>query len=297
MKRETLQSVLPFVKEYAASRGKHHDQRFSDGKYWGNAIWGVVHGSDTLNITRGSYSSSYCYDNLNNKYVYDPKAILIQIQPCPDDLDQEAYRHYIQWVLNYSPWRHIFVTKSINHVLKTGVVVVDPDSPKNTMIDGCIALRQAWCNYDNHPRYRQIGLWWKLVQKVNPLTAAAIFYNLLYIGGDNQVREGIVYGGHSPLGQGYEYPTTLDNFVRGKLVDTSKPWSISKAGKAWDIWEHSGPNSKLPTLVKTAITNIGKGKSKVNVFKSIDQSGVYDQSAIIDCLINEIPNMEKEIGV
>jgi hypothetical protein len=298
MKRHTLNSLLPLVKEYAAGRGKG-DQRFksSDSQY-GNAVAALVRGSP-LHIVHQKYGTTYCFNILGSWFnSYDaPQAIFMQIQPRPDDLDEEAYRHYIQWVLNYSPWRHIFVTKSINQALKKGVVIIDPSFPKNTVMDGMIALRQAWDNYYNQSRYQQIGLWWELIQKVNPLPAFAIISNLLYLKSGDQVAKGIVHSGHSPIGIGGSYITSLDNVVRGNLIDTSNPFNEERFPEAWEVWNHGGKPSKLPKLVSEALEGMGKGKEKVNPFKISDTAGIYNRKDVIDCLINEIPNMEKEIGV
>lgn len=294
MKRETLKGVLPFVKEYAAGRGKHEDQlTYKKDIYTGNAIAAIV-GPNCLK--RVGYQHSYCYDGLNGGLgVVDPKAVLIQLQPCPDDLDQEAYRHYIQWVLNYSPWRHVFVSKSINKVMKDGVVVVDAAAPKDSMIGGCIAIRQAWDNYANMPRYKQIGLWWDLVQKADPTYAFAIVSNILYVKDIGKIAEGIIHPGHSPI-CGSGYVGYLDNFVSGKVKDKSDPWNTHGRGKAWRIWE-GGESEKLHQFVRASLTSIRQGKDKVNPFTTHNKNHVYDRSSVVDCLINEIPNMEKEIGV
>lgn len=293
MEAKTLRSVLPFVKEYAVARGKHDDQQFPGDYYLDNAIGAIVH---QTGIKRLPHASTYCYDNLNNGLgVSDPQAVLIQLQPCPESLDLEAYRHYIQWVLNYSPWRHVFVTKSINRALKTGVVVVDPSSQKNTMIGGMIAVRQAWDNYAGMARYKQIGLWWELVQKADPLFSFGIVSDLIYPKGKKTIALGTTHAGHSPIGYAGGHKENIDNFVQGKLKDDSPPWNESRSGKAWHIWCH-GKDSKLPSLVEQSLAGIGKDKAKVNVFGA-DKSGVYDRQLVIDCLISEMGNMEKEIAL
>lgn len=293
MKKETLRSVLPFVKEYAAGYGIHQDQSIKYDYYQNNAIAAIV---GEAGIRRMSYSSSFCYNSLNSGLgVQKPEAILLQLQPCPADMDEEAYRHYLQWVLNYSPWRHIFVTKSINRALKTRVVVVDPASQKNTMIDGCIAVRQAWDNYAALSRYPQIGLWWELVQKnANPLFAFAIMSNLLYVKGD-KMAEGIIHAGHSPISK--DWSNSVDNFALGNLKDDSDPWNESREGSAWEVWNHSlsTVKPKLKDLVHTAVSSLGHAKAKVNPFTDREEALLYDKQAVMECLISEIPNMEKEI--
>lgn len=296
MKRETLQSVLPFVKEYAAGRGKHKDQLLSGNDiYTGNAIGAIV---NPTGIKRLPFSSSYCYDGLNGGLgVYNPKAILLQLQPCPPDLDEEAYRHYLQWVLNYSPWRRVFVSKSINKVMKDGVVVVDAAAPQDSMIGGCIAIRQAWDNYARMPRYKQIGLWWDLVQKADPTYAFAIVSNILYVTDTGKIAKGIIHAGHSPIcGVGSIYNGHIDNFVSGKVKDKSSPWNKDGRGNAWRIWQ-GGDSTKLEEFVCGSLASIRQGKDKINPFTTHNNNHVYDRSAVVDCLINEIPNMEKEIGV
>lgn len=294
MEAKTLRSVLPFVKEYAQGRGNHSDQKWPTPDHnYGNAISAIV-GGNPLQIKRQPFNTTYCFATLNGGMnVSDPKAILIQIQPCPDDLDEEAYRHYIQWVLNYSPWRKVFVSKSIDRVLKQGVVVADATAQADTLMDGLIALRQAWDNYYKQPRYKQIGLWWELIQKVDPIPAFAIISNLIYLKDKDTVAEGLIHPGHSPFG---DANVSLDNFVRRKLVDESGSWAVDDRGRAWKIWDHGPHTAKLATLVKASLVSIGKDKGRVNPFGS-DMSKLYDRRKAIDCLISEIPNMEKEIVV
>src|SRR5690606_22503897 len=119
-----------------------------------------------------------------------------------DDLSVEAYRNYIDWVVNHSPWRHAFISKNINRILKGGVAVLDASvNTKGYVKEAAIALRMAWENYANSGKYREIELWWDVAQKVNP--------NLSYIAAkamfapnkqrNNSIIMKSIDSGHAPI--------------------------------------------------------------------------------------------------
>lgn len=279
-----LKKALPLVKEYASGRGINLHQKFpdkNDTPVYGNAISAIIRNNELLRTNSGS---SYCYYSLMCKVKYDD-VILLQVQPPNEDQNEEAFRQYIDWVVNISPWRHVFISKNINRIIKGGVVVVHRNNySKAYLREACIALRMAWENYYGNKKYREVDVWWDVAQKVNP--------NLAYIATkamtkpmDSDSSIIILKGsdtGHAPI----NYYQEKDNFhfngwLRGSL--TTRGWSSSSRTK--------------PPVIKSImeiINQIGSDGRPVNPFNNNRLSKCFKRQAFIEAMQSELPKLESE---
>lgn len=293
MEARALRNVLPFVKEYAAGRGIHEDQIFPDGDH-GHAVSALVGGAKKPSLIRTGISNTYCFSSLKSSSIANPSAILVQIQPCYDDLDKDAYHHYIEWVLNFSPWRHAFVSKSIRRAMRDGVVVLDPMTQGNTLLGALQAVRDAWENHCCNGRYRNVNLWWDIVSKGgDPSYAYAITAAMVKLNNGKTVSPGAENVNHSPIQPSND---NTENFVLGRMNDRSKPWVDERYGNSEACWDMPS-SGKFEPMVWATLNNIGKDKAKVNPFAAKNNYGVYERQSFVDCIVESIPHMKEKLNV
>ena len=298
MKRSVLQAVRPLVKDYSSTRGEK-------GQYLnGNAVVGVIHKKPNgLKINRIHYNS--CYGSL---YEYGTSTcgvgfrndeimgILLQVQPKPLDVNEDAYRHYIEWMLNYSPWRHAFVSKSVSKVLKDGVVLVDPEQPSNYMMSAMIGFRQCWENFSGNHQYKRINLWWDIAQHVNPTIAFVTTHPFLVEKSDSSIILGGV-SGHASL-QGTSPNHNLLSFIKGKKKDSSRSFKLSKTyekyGSLASIWTGVKKGPIISDFVNETLKSTIGDKVKVNPFVK-NESLSYSKPAVVEAFVSAIPDLERKI--
>lgn len=297
MDRTILKKIVPFVKEYASTRGGTGQGESQ------NAVCAVLH---QKGINRIKYH--YCYGGLKSyssigitcgtdqSVTKDkPLAIFLQVQPKPDEIDENAFRHYIEWVLNYSPWRNSFVSKNVSKVLKDGVVVVDPNTRSNTLGSSMIGLRQAWENYYSQTkpaRYMKIQLWWKLSQKIDPTIAFTISNSLMNIDYVGKVYFTDAQSGHSPFNS---EDAVLLGFINNANNDKSRPWSksLGYSGPLSDIW-YKAPIVSMNKLVKAALRDIDGDKGKANPFAAT-KTQFYKLEDAVDSIHSAINNVKDKL--
>lgn len=308
MKREVYRSVVKGLREYAGTVG--------DGeKHQGdlqNAVYAIHH--ELAGVNRVAYHSCFGYmKSYANNYPHlvkdKPLAVFIQVQK-HDDLSEEAQFHYLEWLLNMSPWRDVFVSKSVRKVLKDRVIVVDPDQPANFMANAMMGARQCWENYSSGGLYRRINLWWDIAQHVNPTIAFALTHQGLASFDNRQGQIGCNGSGHTVLAYDEK---NIFNFVKeNKDVNLplypNRPDYPDVPDEAWSkkmtynmnpsaIWRGLQPTLDLLDLSGKAIkTNANiSNKVKVNPFLANVETPTYSRQVIAEALISEIPNWEKTI--
>ncbi len=291
MKLETLRLIAPHVKTFVEGRGKHEDQLFpKDAK--GLSVGAYVF---KTGLMRHPWHNTYCFANMNGA-GNGAEALLMQVQPPHDSVSEEAYRHYIEWMLNWSPWRNVFVTKSVNKVLKLGVVVIDPSFRAATVMGGMIALRYPWENHSNYCHYTKVPLWWELAKKIDPLEAFAVVNNIVLTTNPESLLFGEICSGHSALATGTGFQHRLDNFVRRHLVDYTEPVKIGGSGQASTIWDDKSKGLiRFSKKVEAVINTIGKKAAGANPFALQYESKRFTSSELVDCLSSNLPNMKEEI--
>lgn len=300
MKQSVLRSVRPLVREYSSTRG---GERQGLG---GNAVVGIIHKKPNGPvINRINYSSCYgsLYNYGENAYSGDfcndeIMGILLQVQPKPPAVNEDAYRHYIEWVLNYSPWRHAFVSKSVSKVLKDGVVLVDPEQTSDYMMSAMIGFRQCWENFNSNNQHKRINLWWDVAQHVNPTIAFTTTHLFLMEKTDNSIILGPV-GGHSSLNPSQASNENLLSFIKGEKKDRSRSFKESKSynkysGGLASIWKGVKKGPTITSFVDETLRSTIAGKVKVNPFANKDSLS-YSKPAVVEAFVASIPELEREI--
>lgn len=299
---KTLRKIVPFVKEYASTRGG-----LAQG-YDENAVCAVLHEGG---LNRIKYH--YCYGLLKDYPHYcasssymaspsaartNPLAIFLQVQDIPEDQDEEAFRHFYEWLLNYSPFRHSFISKNVSKMLKDRVAVLDAETQADTLGASMISFRQGWEDYyegtaSKGSRYLKTKIWWALAQKIDPAAAFAISNSTLDII-DGKIVYSTMLSGHSPFDA---EPLTLINVSRGIIKDNSNPWNkVLKYGSDGlsTIWQTPDPKGvSLLSIIKDGLASIDGGKKKVNPFAD-EQVIRYDFDKAI-AAVAEAVNDKKEL--
>jgi len=291
MDAKTLRRVSPLVKEYAKTRFVHDYQDRNSNAINARVSIGL---SGKAKLDRGA--PYVCYGNLNRTVDPDTKAILLQIQPRKEAVTEEAFRHYIHWVINLSPWRHAFISKNIDRVMRDGVVVVDATYKGNTVSGGMIALRQAWENYSANFRHKGVQAWYELLGQTDPVVAFAASCLFSWVN-DHAVIPTPTFAGHTPLNQ--DGSNRLDSFVRGNMVDNSEPWCVGAihrlASGAWPPATMT-PKSFAP-FVHKLVEQIDSKKTSANPFAARNETKVYERNRLITFLAENLqPEWDKLNG-
>jgi hypothetical protein len=306
MKRENYRKALVGLREYASTVGKSAYYQADDS----NAVYAGLF--DKIGLLRVDYHA--CFGKINRMGISYPKtrrvktiALFVQVQK-RDDLSEEAQYHYLEWLLNMSPWRHAFVSKSVRKVLKDRVIVIDPEQSANYMANAMMASRQSWENYMGSGMYKRINLWWDIAQHVNPTIAFAVTHQGLAMFDNQQGMIGQNSSGHAVLGHN---EANLFNFVkenRKDKLETIFPDQVLFGHKPWDevrcydptpssIWRGLDPTVNLIDSTRDVIraNTANNNKKKVNPFSGNDPYPKYSRAVIAEALISEIPNWEKQI--
>lgn len=280
-----LKKALPLIRDYAENRGKHYDQPFPNKSehYSRNAVSAFIRDGK---MVRSPLATSYCYASLF-RTVGKEDIILLQIQPCWDDLSEAAYRHYIDWVINHSPWRHAFISKNINRIFKDGVAVLDASvETRGYVKEAAIALRMAWENYAGNGKYQEVGLWWDVAQKVDPKLSYIAAKAMSKPHSNNLSSIIMKYSdeGHAPIN--YYGVGGRNNHLNGWLKEerNTRNWkSLRKMGNT-------------VSEIISIVNNIDKTDVVVNPFSPIfSSSKTYKREAFVEAMHSELPKLAEKI--
>lgn len=282
---ENLRSILPFVREYSSKVGTHlqpeapltRDNAVGNNIWMGNAIVATLKNGK---IIRNSTASCYCTGSFFAGQYQPDEPIFIQIQQCPEEQDPEAYRQYIKWVVNDSPWADAFITKNINTILKRRVAVIKPGLEKWYRKEATIAIRMAWENYYNNRKFREIKLWWELAQKVDPDLSYLAGKVMFYRDNNGKISQKGGESGHTPI----NYSRNVANYhLTGwyRRHQTKTGWSCARK------------NGDLVGKIK----EIAQGVNASSVYKSPwslerELATSYDPQKFIEAMYSELPALE-----
>lgn len=108
---------------------------------------------------------------------FDPVAVLNQVQELR--AGEDVGHRFFEWLLNYSPYRSVFVTKSAKRVLDRNLVVADTEVNANLMVSALMSQRAATENHSGNRNYTIAVTWDRLVSLgVHPSAAFAISHRL-----------------------------------------------------------------------------------------------------------------------
>lgn len=287
IKASVLRQALPLIKEYSQGRGVHVEQPFPNDQHaWtGNAPAAWI---DNGVLTRYTANIQYCTGQLFNVWnIGDKKPIiLVQVQPCWPDLSIDAFNAYIKWLTNDSPWSDAFISKNINRILKDGVMVIDGTQNRAFVKEAVIASRMAWENYHKNGKYREIGVWYELSQKVHPNIAYVVAKLLTTVqkGNLNKLILKQAEQGHAPINANLH---ASNMHVNG--------WLIKKRARGGDnVWSYKakGPPS-ITQAVLELINSFNADEKKANPFDLNSSSKEFDRKKFIEAMHDKLPALEE----
>lgn len=287
MEMKKLRKLVPFVKEYSEGVGTHVHQpliitdkskrTYGDSLWLGNAVVayisrdGIVRNGRNFTYCTGSFFSGYHSNNRND--------ILIQIQDRFPDLDEDAYRNYIAWVIKYSPWADAFISKNINTVLRRKIAVIDGSKPRWYKKEATIAIRMAWENYYNSDTYHSVSLWWDLAKEVNP--DLSFLAGMVVAAPKRDERNTIILtsarSGHFPINYSASSPNlNFDGWFNREMIQGG--------------WSEKG-RGNIIGQVKNLVQNINSDKHKVNPFGD-NLTKSWKREDFIKSLRESLPKLE-----
>ena len=103
----------------------------------------------------------------------DPIAVLNQVQGFR--AGEDVATRFLEWLLNYSPYRDVFTTKNVKEILETNLVVADTENvDANLMVSALMSQRACSENYSGNRNFSIANTWDRLVQLgVHPSLAFA----------------------------------------------------------------------------------------------------------------------------
>jgi len=168
-----------------------------------------------------------CHAGLDSGSVYDHTPVRVFSTIWPDKAlpvpDQYAY---LDWLLNRSPYRNVFVSKSAHLALDRGFIVAKGDSNASHMVGGLVASRRLW------EYIGIVGLWARLVE-VGVQENLAFF--LASIGNHKNTLDwgSIEYtegeGGHRSISPSVMQWGGLKNWCLGKAPRKGQTYKVRKS--------------------------------------------------------------------
>lgn len=214
---------------------------------------------------------SVCYASLSgNTVARKAVAIIASVQTLI--VDEKIARRYFEWLLHYSPYQEVFVTKRGKTAIDHGIFVADTDKPSNLLFGGLTAARMV-SECDRIP-----NMWNDLVDSGVHPDLAFVFSHYLHKNKDKLVVSGLG-NGHTAI---YGVPTTNAyyagftdvvpiNFVKNIRIDKlsyRKTGSFSGINATWTKENDLAIKLKLIEAIPKVLEEACKEKSKsANPFK------------------------------
>lgn len=111
-----------------------------------------------------------CHAGLSYPPIEQPDYVVQYIDT--ERSKEEARRAFAEWLVNFSPFRSVFVTKDIDAIMKDNFIVASTDHPSNLMAGGIMATR-IFSEHQNVGR-----VWYGLVKAgLHPSLAFYVAYD------------------------------------------------------------------------------------------------------------------------
>jgi hypothetical protein len=121
----------------------------------------IVTGSKMKHYGHSGCFSGFAAEETEQEWDY----ILLQVndkQAYSGGSSKDVLHTYYEWLLHYSLFRSVFVSKNLSRILKDRVLIIDPTKDAKLVINGMVAARMAWeQQYNTSTR---IQVWYDLVQ-------------------------------------------------------------------------------------------------------------------------------------
>lgn len=248
---KTFEDIIPLFVERKYNRT-------DNARYW-------VALNDGTHVKCGNTSchAGLRYPGLGGKI---PVAVINQIQQ--PLVGEEIAARFYEWLLNYSPYRNVFITKSIRDAFANNVIVTTAEAPANLMVGGLMASRFATENYLNNYLYRYCRVWDKLVQLgVHPSAAycASIFLRPDSDDEKTNLSLTVPLSGHMSIDGDNR---TFFNFIGETPQREGEPYAKNPMyNTITGVWhKNSGRDEGLLTVLEQALNRTRKSASKNNPF-------------------------------
>lgn len=277
MKREKLLSLRPHVVAF---------KKRELNKYEASSFAVVFDRGDPKFVNGAAcHASLSLYQNRLND---TPIAVIDQIQE--QRCGEEVGRRFYEWLLNYSPFSSVFVTKSIKRAFSNGFVIADADKPANLLTGGLIAGRSTSESYGGI--YRAARVWDELVIRgVHPNAAYVASY---FIRPDTDDYDTVSSGylGHAVFNSPDKvfFPFLNGQPIKKRLQG---PYAIERS-YTWvsALWE--GKSSGVENLLAATIKQVADARKNVkgnNPFAGVDN---VTKKAVFGDAMDEIALKLKE---
>lgn len=140
-------------------------------------------------------------------------------------IDKEAYKRYVNYILQESPWAHCFVTKKYSVGVVHNIEMNTNVGPSQFM--GAITALRMGSEFPEH-----LSVWNTLVKKHSCSNNEAMLIASLFKGGTNMIE---YHGGHWIVGQYANISKVIDFFKNGYKPSKEEP--VTKGNNAFGIWK------------------------------------------------------------
>lgn len=192
----------------------------------------------------------------------DRVAVIHSIQKEIDDLTIEEKTRYLDWLLNRSPYKDVFVNKVASAVLESGVIICETMIPANLMAGGMIAARRL-SEYTGSVR-----IWCDLVWHGVNEDLAFLVAHTTTTGRDRTRLTRDCLAGHCSIDGWRVSDLVINNFVNGVLVNPREDYikDISYRGvhNLWGDTDKADGEVYLHSFVHHILDTVPKKETKVS---------------------------------
>lgn len=282
MDKKTLRQVVPIYLKYKEKSRGFYGASFS-------VIFGNTRGYEPYIFEQ---ANAACYGGLQRTGRTGADAIVCKIREFRDKKTAETAPMFFEWLFNYSPFRHIFVTKSAKKAVDNATFVVDPDFNGSFLASGLIASRAITENY-NSPVWKGLWTWQHLVDGgVHPALAFSMAHRFRFNGS-------AVFNEKNPVSLA-NYTETHEfidgssnqshiNFMNELCSVDLKDATYKDTGRymlVWPIWNGNRKNIQYPDIIQTIQSELKKvTKENTNPFDKRSINGVSEFGQVMEVVI------------
>lgn len=137
----------------------------------------------------------------------------------------EATRLYITYLVGYSPYKDVFLTKDVDFILEHGYII-DASKPSRLVVAGCFATRQIWEKSERCEGFLS------LYKAGIPLDLAFVFGCQCSEYKEGKIKFAMQGSDHSHLENGRLSDKCILNFVDGKPQFPGKPYNVDESASS-----------------------------------------------------------------
>ncbi|QHJ82115.1 MAG: hypothetical protein [Caudoviricetes sp.] len=134
----------------------------------------------------------------------------------------EATRLYVTYLVSYSPYKNVFITKDVDFILEHGYII-DARQPARLVVAGCYATRQIWEKSERCEGFLS------LYKAGIPLDLAFVFGCQCSEYKEGKMKFAQQGSDHSHLANGQLSNKCILNFLDGKPQFAGKPYNVDES--------------------------------------------------------------------